>query len=83
MEKIKPADHVLHRPTGETWVVAYADHEADRLSPCGWPEGIANISDCELVKAATDEESREMIELWAAKTGGDDHRPAAVRRLYQ
>ena len=80
--KIKPGDHVLHRPSGETWVVAYADYESGHLSPCGWPEGRADLSDCELVKSASDEKSRALIGRWAAKENSDDHRSRVVRRLY-
>jgi hypothetical protein len=40
---IDTADHVLHGPSGETWVVAYV--EGDRLAWCGWPEGEAKLAD--------------------------------------
>lgn len=50
----RAGDHVLHGPTGETWVVAYV--EDDRLAWCGWPYGHALLSDCTLVKACTDAE---------------------------
>lgn len=47
------ADRVFHRPTGETWLLAYADYETGDLSWLGWPEGRARISDCDLVEPAT------------------------------
>jgi hypothetical protein len=53
------ADTVLHRPTGETWTVAYV--HGDELCPCGWPETIAQVSDCELVKSATEEERDDLL----------------------
>lgn len=59
--KIKAGDTVKHRPTGETWVVAFANHERGELSPCGWPESLAKLSDCELVKSCTQEESEELL----------------------
>ena len=61
-------DHVLHRPTGETWVVAYVD--GNDLAWCGWPDGLARTSDCELVKACDDAEHLRMLKQVAeSKTG--------------
>ena len=59
-EHINCGDHVLHRPSGETWVVAAADHAANDLMWCGWPEGMGRVSDCEVIKRATPEESAEL-----------------------
>jgi hypothetical protein len=70
-------DHVLHRPSGETWVVAWC--EGDDLAWCGWPNGMARTSDCEIVKRAPDEEHCR----WAscvAEIG--DSRSYRVKRLY-
>jgi hypothetical protein len=70
-------DHVLHRPSGETWLVAWC--EGDDLAWCGWPNGMARTSDCEIVKRASDEEHRR----WAscvAEIG--DSRSYRVKRLY-
>lgn len=53
---IRTGDRVLHRPTGERWVVAWADPSTDDLHWCGWPPGLARLSDCERVKEASDEE---------------------------
>lgn len=48
---IKPSDVVLHKPTGETWVVCGVDNEKGELIPCGYPfPTLAKIEDCELVK---------------------------------
>jgi hypothetical protein len=70
-------DHVLHRPSGETWVVAWC--EGDDLAWCGWPNGMARASDCEIVKQATDAEHR----LWASDVAGiGDSRSSRVKRLY-
>jgi hypothetical protein len=59
--KFRTADHILHKPAGEKWVVAYADHDAGHLAPMGWPDCEAKISDCEIVKAATDDEYLDAI----------------------
>lgn len=57
----RSGDIVLHRPTGEEWVVAYHEPESDDLAWCGWPEGFGKGADCMMVKAATDFECRNLI----------------------
>ena len=48
---IKPSDTVLHKPSGETWIVCGVDHSKGELIPCGYPfPTLAKVSDCELVK---------------------------------
>ena len=49
---IRTGDTVLHRPSGEKWMVAYV--EGDFLAWRGWPDGEARLSDCDLVEACTD-----------------------------
>jgi hypothetical protein len=51
---IRTGDAVLHKPTGETWLVAYC--EGGYVCCCGWPATLAKVSDCELVRKGTDEE---------------------------
>lgn len=47
---IRPNDVVLHKPSGETWVVCGVDHERGELIPCGYPfPSLAKIADCVLV----------------------------------
>lgn len=58
-EPIDTADHVLHEPTGETWLVAYV--RDGRLCACGWPESIVPLTDCKLVKRATDAEREKLL----------------------
>lgn len=78
-DTIDTGDSVFHRPTGERWLVACV--RDDLLSWVGWPEGSANLADCELVRKATPESRRKLLEEMAAM-GGDDHRQRyAVRRL--
>ena len=49
--KIMAGDTVLHRPTGETWVVCGVNYEQGRLIPCGWPfPSLARLEDCELLE---------------------------------
>ena len=48
---IKPNDIVLHKPSGEKWVVAGVNREAHSLIPKGFPiPSVARIEDCELLE---------------------------------
>lgn len=76
---IRCGDHVHHTPTGEDWVVAWADPETDDLAWCGWPNGIARLSDCTRIKQATAYE--HMSTLRGVLRCGDS-RSAAAARLY-
>lgn len=53
-------DTVFHRPTGETWVVAYA--EGEYLAWFGWPDGLAKLSDCEVKERCSDEEHAKAVD---------------------
>lgn len=59
-EQINCGDTVRHRPSGEEWLVAAADVQADDLMWCGWPEGMARASDCDVTKRASPEEQRKL-----------------------
>lgn len=49
--EIKPNDIVLHKPSGERWVVAGVNAFDGKLIPKGYPfPSIANIKDCELIE---------------------------------
>lgn len=84
-ERIAPfrcGDCVLHRPSGEEWLVAFC--EGDELAWAGWPDGRARASDCDLVKRATDDEHRKAVAAWFRfdrDPNGDSRRPA-IARLY-
>lgn len=78
-ERIRGGDHVRH-VSGEEWVVAYADYDADRLAWAGWPDGTAPLSECERIKACSDEEHAEAVAKWSSVR--DDSRPSHVARLY-
>ena len=66
---LRAADHVKHKPTGEKWVLAFGDLEDGdgRVSPCGWPETLAQAEDCELIQAASDKDHIAMLNTWADK----------------
>lgn len=72
-------DHVHHRPSGEEWVVAWA--EGDHLAAAGWPNSIARLADCDVIYRCTDAEHRDDVVLWSLHAGGDSRR-ARVLRLY-
>lgn len=78
MIDIDTGDYVLHRPTGEQWVVAYV--RGDRLAWLGWPEGEASVADCELVEKAP-MERREKWLREMAESPGDGPRQRYARQV--
>lgn len=74
---IKTGDTVLHKPSGETWVVAYVRPETNDLAWCGWPSGLARLSDCELVESCTPDESKDLLAQMAAMPEPDHRREYA------
>lgn len=51
-QNIRPTDIVLHRPSGEHWVVCGVNMQTGMLIPCGYPfPTVDRIEDCELVEA--------------------------------
>lgn len=67
IDPFRAGDHVLHRPSGETRLVAWCN--GPDLSWCGWPDGIARTADCDMVKAASDQEHVEALKMIAGGTG--------------
>ena len=74
---IDTGDHVRHGPTGEDWVVVCV--VGDKLSWCGWPEGMADLADCTLTRKATDKE-RDKLLRELARIDASDHRCRYVQR---
>lgn len=58
---IRAGDSVLHKPTGETWCVAAISPDGKQLACCGWPETLADVSDCELKEPASDQEHWDVL----------------------
>ncbi len=79
MSSILPrcGDTVRHGPTGEEWLVAWAEGNELAWSSC--PEGCAHVADCDLVRRATDAEHARLVEEIAGKDGSWG---GQVRRLY-
>ena len=82
--RIRTGDTVIHGPSGETWIVAYADYRRGILAWVGWPPGHAQLSDCKRVKACTDEENQKELvtlsEMRGHRNGGWDARRSYARR---
>ena len=76
---MKTGDVVLHRPTGERWLVAYSEN--GYVCACGWPETLAKESDCELIRSASDEERAALLKEIADKPAHDTRREYARRKL--
>lgn len=75
---IDTGDTVFHRPSRETWLVAFV--RDDRLAWCGWPEGWANVGDCMLVDKASDAERSALLREMAMR-GNDMRQRYAQWRL--
>ena len=84
--RLRCGDTVVHEPSGEEWLVAYADYDTGYLAAAGWPESRVQIKDCLLVNICTDAEHREEVALWVGNPSSEmrgDHRYRAVLRLYE
>lgn len=64
---IDTADHVLHGPSGEKWLVGRVTDT--HVHPLGWPPSSAPIADCTLVKKATATEREALLREIAAGSG--------------
>lgn len=70
---IMPSDTVLHKPTGETWVVCGVDHQRGDLIPCGYPfPTLAKVADCELVEEHYSQEGQPESWVRALREHGYD-----------
>jgi hypothetical protein len=78
---MRTGDIVRHYPSGEDWVVAWADHETGYMAPCGWPTCQAKIADCSILKRATDEAYDALVDQLALSGRSDAHKAAAIRAM--
>lgn len=76
---MRTGDTVYHRPSGETWLVAAVWPERDELAWCGWPDGRARMSDCDLVGACGDAAHWLLVETIA--NGAADTRARYCQQL--
>ena len=75
---LRCGDHVKHFPSGEIWVVAWADDE--KLCAAGWPHEIVNSSDCRCVRRTTITEHLEAVRDWVKSSGSS--RRSKVLAMY-
>jgi len=83
-EAIRTGDVVLHRPTGESWLVAYVEEDQKHLAPCGYPFCLAPVSDCVVLERASDDQSFELLLSMSNMSGHDardDFRRKYARRV--
>jgi hypothetical protein len=73
-------DAVLHRPSGETWLVTSAEGELP--APSGWPNSIAQLAACEVLNRCSDAEHAAAVGEWRSVDDCSDSRLARVLRLY-
>lgn len=66
----RTGDIVHHRPTGEDWTVAAVWEGSGDLAWCGWPDGRARISDCDLIRTCTDDRHWQLVEEIAQANSG-------------
>lgn len=76
----RAGDVIKHVPTDEEWLLA-CDEEGGRVVCCGWPETMAEATDCTLVEAATDEERTEMLKVVASSCADQIRGRRAKRQL--
>ncbi len=78
---IDTADTILHKPSGEKWLVAYA--RSGYVCCCGWPESLAPASDCELLEKASEEDRLALLRQMADSRGGNyDSRTSYARNYF-
>lgn len=77
--EIDTGDTIYHRPSGERWLVAYA--EAGRVVCCGWPCSMADADDCELVTKASPAERDDLLNRMANMREDDPRKRYAAYRL--
>lgn len=80
-EPFRTGDAVKHKPSGETWLVAYC--ERGYVCCCGWPESLAPVADCELHRKGTDAECEELLQLMGRPGREFDSRAAYARRVFE
>lgn len=69
---MKTGDTVLHKPTGERWIVAVCNSK--EVIPCGWPLTLADPNDCELVKSCSVDEELTLLDDMRKITDASDPR---------
>ena len=77
--RIQIGDTVLHKPSGQEWLVAFADYDQNLMSAWGWPESIEPLDNVELIRKADPKSYRD----WLPKLlDSEGFRYRRARRLY-
>lgn len=72
-KRIMPNDIVLHKQSGETWVVCGVNHDRRELIACRYPfPSMAKLDDCELIESRYHIEPQSIDEINALKKHGLD-----------
>lgn len=79
--KIRAGDHVEHKPSGEIWVVLWADHSTGYFAPAGWPPGQTKIETVNVHKALSDEEHNAYLDAIEALLNRGEHWLDGARAL--
>jgi len=77
--KFRTGDSVLHKPSGQEWLVAY--YENSLVCPCGHPLSFVEEHHFELTEAADDDKHRQLLEHLATSGDMDDPRRLYARRV--
>lgn len=77
-KKIRAGDAVLHRPSGERWLVAAVNDQGD-LYCAGWPCTRSSIEDCDLLEATSDDRHTEMVYACARIRESDPRRSYSLQ----
>jgi hypothetical protein len=78
---MRTGDTVFHKPTGETWLVAYVEDDGRYLAACGWPFALVPVDQCELRARASDKERHSLLLELAGMSGDDMRKSYALRTL--
>ena len=74
MERIEPSDVVLHKPSGEKWVICGVNYEQGKVIPCGFPfPTLGKLEDCELIEKYEGSDKQPDGWIDALKSRGFDH----------
>ena len=70
-ETIMPNDIIIHKPSGETWVVAGVNHQTKEVVPKGYPfPSVAKLDDCEIIERRYEIECQGVDVINAFKKAG-------------
>jgi hypothetical protein len=60
-KSIRAGDTVFVRAIKEKWLVAAVSVDNKQLVCCGWPESLVDVTECDLVRACSDEKHIKLL----------------------